>query len=109
MFCPNCGVEVSDGAITCPNCGYLLKEGYITCQNGDYLLKKVSLYSRTVALILCIFLGLFGVHRFYVGKVGTGLLQLFTLGFLGIWTLIDLINIISGVFTDKFGNFVYKW
>ncbi|MGC8870507.1 MAG: zinc-ribbon domain and TM2 domain-containing protein [Brevinematia bacterium] len=96
MFCPNCGVEVSDKAITCPNCGYLLT-------------KNLSSYSRTITLILCIFFGLFGVHRFYVGKVGTGLLQLFTLGFSGIWTLIDLISIISGVFTDKFGNFVYKW
>lgn len=57
-----------------------------------------------VTLLLCIFLGGIGVHRFYAGKIGTGILQLINLGGCGIWTLVDLIMIITGNFTDKDGN-----
>ena len=61
------------------------------------------------AFLLCFFLGLLGVHRFYVGKIGTGILQLVTLGGLGIWALIDFIMIIVGGFTDKEGNKITQW
>ena len=61
------------------------------------------------AFLLCFFLGVFGAHRFYVGKIGTGLLQLVTLGGLGIWALIDFIIIIVGSFTDKQGNKITQW
>ncbi len=60
--------------------------------------------SWIATLLLCLFLGEIGVHRFYVGKVGTGILQLITLGGCGIWTLIDFIMILIGKFTDKDGN-----
>ena len=55
-------------------------------------------------LLLCIFLGNFGVHRFYAGKIGTGILMLLTCGGCGIWTIVDLIMLIMGNFTDKDGN-----
>ena len=61
------------------------------------------------AFLLCFFFGIFGVHRFYVGKIGTGILHLVTLGALGIWTLIDFIMIIVGAFTDKNGNKITQW
>jgi hypothetical protein len=52
------------------------------------------------AAVLCFFLGVFGAHRFYVGKTGTGLLQLFTLGGLGLWMLYDFILILTAQFRD---------
>ena len=55
-------------------------------------------------LLLCFFLGMLGVHRFYVGKIGTGLLQLVTFGGLGIWVMVDFIMIAVGSFTDADGN-----
>ena len=65
--------------------------------------------SRIVALLLCWFLGVFGAHRFYVGKIGTGVLQLLTLGGLGIWAFIDLIIIAVGSFRDAEGALVFHW
>jgi TM2 domain-containing membrane protein YozV len=55
------------------------------------------------AILLCFFLGGLGVHRFYVGKIGTGLLQLVTFGGLGIWAMIDFIVLVTGNFKDKQG------
>jgi len=70
---------------------------------------KLSEKSRLAALLLCWFLGLFGAHRYYVGKVGTGLLMLVTGGGLGIWWLVDFIMIIVGAFKDKKNQQVYCW
>ena len=54
-------------------------------------------------LLLCFFLGVFGVHRFYVGKTGTGILSLLTFGGLGIWATIDFVMIAIGSFKDSQG------
>ena len=55
-------------------------------------------------LLLCFFVGFLGIHRFYVGKVGTGLLQLVTFGGFGIWALVDFVMIVVGNFRDKDGQ-----
>lgn len=70
---------------------------------------KNSDKNRTVALLLCIFLGCLGIHRFYVGKVGTGILWLLTGGVCGIGAIIDLIMIIVGSFKDIQGRYVEEW
>ncbi len=69
----------------------------------------ISPKSRLVAMILCLLFGVFGVHRFYVGKIGTGILMLVTFGGFTIWALIDLILIIIGSFRDKEGLVVFRW
>lgn len=63
-----------------------------------------STKSGLATLLLGIFWGVFGAHRFYVGKIGTGILIILTLGGLGIWLFTDLIFIISNKFEDKQGN-----
>jgi len=60
--------------------------------------------SRVAAALLCFFLGGLGIHRFYVGKIGTGILYLFTGGLFGIGVLVDFIVILVGGFKDKNGN-----
>ncbi len=54
-------------------------------------------------VMLCFFLGALGVDRFYVGKIGTGIVQLLTLGGLGIWALVDFIMVVTGNFKDSQG------
>jgi TM2 domain-containing membrane protein YozV len=59
--------------------------------------------SWLATLLLSIFLGEFGIDRFYLGKIGTGILKLITLGGFGVWWLIDLILVIAGAMKDKQG------
>ncbi|MBA3761597.1 MAG: NINE protein [Gemmatimonadales bacterium] len=65
--------------------------------------------SRGVAFALAALLGPFGAHRFYVGKTGTAVLMLCTIGGLGLWYLYDLILVAGGSFTDIDGRLVSRW
>ena len=86
---------------------------YPTFANGkpavDEFGNPVSDKSRLAAALLAFFFGWLGVHRFYVGKIGTGILMILTLGGLGIWALIDTILILAGVFSDKQGRKLHNW
>jgi len=65
--------------------------------------------SRGVAVALAAVLGPFGAHRFYAGRVGSGVLMACTLGGLGIWYLYDLILVSAGAFRDAEGRLVSRW
>ena len=69
----------------------------------------VSVKSRSVAFLLCAILGWLGAHRFYVGKIGTGILMIVTFAGLGVWLLIDLVIVTLGMFRDKQGRLVFRW
>lgn len=94
MYCWNCGAEVGENAVVCVKCGCAVGRGANLAQERNWL----------VVLLLCFFFGAMGVHRFYVGKTGTGIAQLLTCGGCGIWALIDFIMILVGAFTDADGN-----
>lgn len=70
---------------------------------------QVSTRSRLAAALMAFFLGWLGVHRFYVGKIGTAILMVLTVGGFGIWATIDLIMILAGAFTDAEGRHVRVW
>lgn len=59
--------------------------------------------SKKTALLLCVFLGWIGIHYFYVGRIGMGLLYFFTFGFCGIGWIVDIIKIAMGSFRDNVG------
>jgi len=95
MFCSSCGAVIKREAEICPKCGVRQKE----LNSGEP--------SRwLILLLLSIFFGSLGVDRFYVGKIGSGVLKLITCGGLGVWWLIDLIFIITGNFTDINGKVI---
>ncbi len=83
--------------------------GLATQPPVDWAGAPVSPSSRLAAALLCFFLGVLGVHRFYVGKIGTGIIQLLTGGGFGIWWVVDLILIIVGRFRDKLGRLLLTW
>jgi TM2 domain-containing membrane protein YozV len=88
----------------------LLKEGLLTQEEYDSQKEKLlkpnsqSQNQWIVVLLLAFFLGFIGAHRFYVGKNGTGILMILTVGGIGLWVLYDLIIIVTGNFKTKEGN-----
>lgn len=103
-FCKHCGGKIPSDAVLCTLCGRQVEELAQSAQQPQIIINNDNINTNTnmvgtggraknkwVAVLLCLFLGEFGVHRFYEGKIGTGLVYLFTLGLCGVGVLIDLI------------------
>lgn len=109
-FCTTCGACIDKMAQFCPKCG-AKQASFEDGTAATNTVRPQNCEKRDnerwlITLLLCIFTGSLGVHRFFNGKIGTGVLMLLTLGFFGIWTLIDLIMIATGNFKDKDGNYL---
>lgn len=106
MFCTNCGKEIDDKAVVCIHCGCAV--------NGNNTLNNPSEKKWLVALLLCLFLGTIGIHRFYVGKIGSGVVMLLLtcscIGFpiSAVWALIDFILICTDSFKTSTGQNLQK-
>jgi len=100
-FCQDCGEIINAKAEICPKCG--VRQPYNDIRLGE---QKNNEPKWITTLLLCWFLGIFGIHRFYTGHTVIGVIQLLTLGGCGIWTLIDFIIIIAGNYKDAKGNLI---
>ncbi|MGF7139332.1 TM2 domain-containing protein [Roseimarinus sediminis] len=96
-YCFNCGAAIDARAAVCPKCGI---------PQPDSINNKTFNTRWLAAVLLCWILGIFGAHRFYLGRTGTGILMLITVGGLGIWYLVDLILLIVGRLSDNSGRLV---
>ncbi len=120
MFCVKCGKELEEGAKFCSECGYSVN-GQVTNvektekEEAEVVDQTISEKSRLVAFLLAFFVGVLGIHNFYLGKKGIGITQLvLTLTVLGsfisaIWAFVEMIIIICGNAGDGNGKFVRKW
>jgi len=111
MNCSNCGAVIEPGQGKCFKCGTFVpqntsQQGYSAQVNQNT--QQAAVTSWMVTLLLNIFLGYMGVHRFYSGSIGIGVVQLITGGMCGVWWLIDLILILCGSYRDGKGNPLVK-
>lgn len=114
MNCKNCGTTIPDEGIFCPNCGIstqLDQQSQNTVLNSKNEYNQINTYQssqkkKSTTLLLCVFLGYLGFHKFYVGKILSGVIYFFTIGIFGIGWFIDIIKILTNKFTDSQGRII---
>ena len=118
LYCPQCGVEMLAADRYCGGCGWDAERPDDEPQprqrprrppTSPRRTGPPSDYNRLTTFLLCLLLGLFGVHRFYVGRTGSGVLWLLTGGILFVGWIYDLVMIATGEFTDEQGRRVVYW
>ncbi len=110
LFCPQCGAEMDAGDAFCGACGWRLGQAADpAAAGGGRVVANPSGLNRLTALLLCLFLGFLGMHRFYAGKTGTAVLFLITGGFLFVGVIYDCVMIVTGEFTDSQGRKLHYW
>ncbi len=134
MYCPSCGIELKANSKFCEYCGteqsvsessessrttYERKKIEVSVASTPHTHSQytytrqrdanISPKSRLAVLILWLLVGVLGIHYFYVGRIGMGILWLITGGFFGIGLVIDLILILTGDFKDSYGRRVVNW
>ncbi len=106
-FCKHCGGKIPADAVLCTLCGRQVEEMHSASNQPNIVINNANsnvnqntnmvgmipgrAKNKWVSVLLCLFLGYFGAHKFYEGKIGMGILYLFTCGLFGIGTLIDFI------------------
>lgn len=114
-YCKHCGEQIDADCVVCPKCGKQVEQLSASYNGQPIIINNnnsasssaaasaaiggAAVYlgkpkNKWVAFFLCLFLGVFGAHKFYEGKVGMGILYLFTVGLCGIGCIIDLITIL---------------
>ena len=124
MYCSRCGAQIGEDTKFCPSCGAGNQNAQQVSQpvqqpvvvnvvntntntntnTNGFETMYGPLKSRWAAFFLCLFLGYFGAHKFYVGKTGMGIVYLFTCGLFGIGWFIDIVVLLLGGSTDKWGR-----
>ena len=121
MICEYCQSRVLDTERKCSSCGSIafrpLEKLMLEAERPVEKMPPIEIViplplrskkNRWLALVLCLLGGIFGVHRFYVGKIRTGVLFLFTFGFWGVGVLVDFLTILFGYFRDKEGLLLHS-
>ena len=120
--CSSCGGRILAAADVCPKCG-VRQSGFsplgsapltytpppVPSQSASFLDSDISERRIIPTLLFCVLLGVFGAHRFYVGRPLSAVVQLLTIGGLGIWVMVDIILLLTESFRDADGRRLREW